>query len=137
MQVKKYEMCFGCGQANPIGLQLTFHSDGELFYSEYMPPDHFQGYPGVLHGGIAGALLDEVMVNQLYTQGKQVVTAELRIRFKKPVPMGQLLRIVSRLKLSRQHFWELEGWIENSAGQVLVEGQAKVMEMEGDAIDAE
>ncbi|KKM10685.1 hypothetical protein SY88_12700 [Clostridiales bacterium PH28_bin88] len=130
-------MCFGCGRDNPIGLKLSFHREGELFYSEYVPPDHFQGYPGVLHGGIVSTLLDEVMANHLYTQGKRVVTADLYVRYKKPVPTGKPLRIVSRLKMARKRFFELEGWIEDTDGQVLAEGRAKMMEMEGNRVESQ
>ena len=44
--------CFVCGRKNPVGLYMTFYHDGERkVFSEVTIPEHFQGYPGVVHGG--------------------------------------------------------------------------------------
>jgi len=55
-------MCFLCGRQNPIGLKLDFYEDHEAnqVRVEITVPEVFQGYPGVVHGGIVAALLDEV-----------------------------------------------------------------------------
>ncbi len=53
--------CFVCGLENPFGLQLRFYESvpGEIV-AEYTVPEQYQGYPGVVHGGIVTAMLDEV-----------------------------------------------------------------------------
>ena len=53
--------CFVCGRNNPYGLHLKFYesSPGEVIV-EYTVPEQFQGYPGVVHGGVVAAILDEV-----------------------------------------------------------------------------
>ena len=55
----RWDMCFGCGQKNPIGLKLMFKLDGKMARAEFTPRDDFQGWPGVLHGGIIAMILDE------------------------------------------------------------------------------
>ena len=53
--------CFVCGIQNPFGLQLKFYDNGiDKVWTEYIIPEYFQGYPGVAHGGVIAAMLDEV-----------------------------------------------------------------------------
>jgi len=56
------EMCFVCGRKNPVGLYMRFHDNGETeVVSEFTVPEHYQGYPGIVHGGVVAAMLDEVV----------------------------------------------------------------------------
>ncbi|MCP4428707.1 MAG: hypothetical protein GY803_29830, partial [Chloroflexi bacterium] len=56
------DYCFVCGRKNPHGLYMTFYDDGENeVVSEYTVAEAYQGYPGVVHGGIVAAMLDEVV----------------------------------------------------------------------------
>ena len=52
--------CFVCGLENPYGLHLRFFDSepGEVI-AEVTVPEQFQGYPGIVHGGIIAAMLDE------------------------------------------------------------------------------
>ena len=53
-------MCFACGLENPFGLHLHFYdnSQDEVYADFTIAPEH-QGYPGVVHGGVTAAILDE------------------------------------------------------------------------------
>ena len=54
--------CFLCGVDNPIGLKLGFYDVGDgRVATRFTPLEQHQGYPGVMHGGIACALLDETI----------------------------------------------------------------------------
>src|SRR5215213_8751067 len=54
-------MCFICGLENPVGLHLhIYETEPGVVETTYIAPEHFQGYPGVLHGGIVGAIIDEI-----------------------------------------------------------------------------
>ncbi|MBI5878411.1 MAG: PaaI family thioesterase [Chloroflexi bacterium] len=99
------QMCFICGMDNPIGLKAFFYeqSDGSVRVNFTPRPEH-QGYPGVLHGGIITALLDETLGRASMTQGREqwMMTAKLELRFLKPVPIGKPLTVIGRVeKLSR------------------------------------
>ena len=50
--------CFGCGPANPEGLQIKSHVRADTVVARFRPKAHHQAFPGVLNGGIIGALLD-------------------------------------------------------------------------------
>lgn len=52
------EMCFVCGRKNPVGLYMRFHDNGETeVVSKFTVPEHYQGYPGIVHGGVLAAML--------------------------------------------------------------------------------
>ena len=52
--------CFVCGVKNPVGLKMVFEQTGPGEVSAVITvPEHFEGYPGVVHGGITAAMLDE------------------------------------------------------------------------------
>ena len=74
--------CFGCGCNNPIGLKLKFNIDGDSLQTEFTPDKAHQGWPGLLHGGILGCLLDEAMSNIAYATGNTCLTASISIRLK-------------------------------------------------------
>jgi len=50
--------CFGCGPANPDGLHIRSFAKGEVVVAEWQPETRYEAFPGVLNGGIIGALLD-------------------------------------------------------------------------------
>ena len=88
------DFCFACGKANPIGLKLDIqpHPEGGAV-ARFTAPRVFQGYEGVLHGGITATLVDEVMVWASFFQGMPVVTGTLTVKYRKPVPVGEPLEI--------------------------------------------
>ena len=60
------KMCFICGVENPVGLHLhIYETEPGVVETKYIAPEHFQGYPGVLHGGIVAAILDDALPNHI------------------------------------------------------------------------
>jgi acyl-coenzyme A thioesterase PaaI-like protein len=91
--------CFVCGLANPFGLKLRFYTTapGEVT-TETVIPEQYQGFPGIVHGGIVAAILDEA-AGRAQMNGEQtrfMYTARLDIRYRKNVPVNQPLRLVGR-----------------------------------------
>ncbi len=88
------DFCFACGKANPIGLKLQIHPHPEGgAVAEFTAAPEYQGYEGVLHGGIVATLVDEVMVWASFFQGFPVVTGTLTVKYRKPVPVGEPLEV--------------------------------------------
>jgi acyl-coenzyme A thioesterase PaaI-like protein len=119
--------CFVCGKENPYGLKLDFFetSPGEVIV-DITVPEHYQGYPGVVHGGIVAAMLDEV-TGRVHMDGdppRFMFTARLEIRYRKNVPIGQPLHIVGRAGKSRESTAMATGQIYGPDGDLLVEAEA-------------
>jgi hypothetical protein len=115
--------CFACGLDNPGGLHIQFYTDGEVAYGEYVPLTSYQGYDGVLHGGILSTLLDEVMAKALAVQGITVVTGKLEVRFRNMAPIGEKLLIKGWVKSQRRDSYLAASEITSEGGQVLAEAQ--------------
>jgi acyl-coenzyme A thioesterase PaaI-like protein len=77
--------CVACSPTSPIGLRLSFQETPHGVRTTFECATTFEGYPGVLHGGIIATILDGAMVNALFARGYQAVTAELLVRFRVPV----------------------------------------------------
>lgn len=81
-------VCFCCSSKNPIGLKLNFWYDenNQTVETRWMPDENFQGYFGVLHGGIQATIMDEVASWCVYVlEGTAGVTHSMEIFYKKPV----------------------------------------------------
>lgn len=91
-------MCFVCGRQNPVGLKLHFHEDEEAqeVRADFHIPDEYQGYPGVVHGGIVSTILDEVSGRAVMLQAGEGLLATLRmtVRFRRPTPTESPLTAV-------------------------------------------
>ena len=101
--------CFVCGTANPQGLGVVFFDDGNEVWTELVPADHLQGWPGVLHGGIVSAVLDETIGRVAFLHDRWVQTGELTIRFLRPAPLGKTLRATGRLVRDQRRIMKMEG----------------------------
>ncbi len=106
-------MCFLCGLENPVGLHLHLYEvEPGVIETTYTAPDHFQGYPGVLHGGIVASILDEVCgrvhMGSDPSQPRFMFTAKLEVKYRKNVPINQPLKIVGKAGKSKGK--AAEGW---------------------------
>jgi acyl-coenzyme A thioesterase PaaI-like protein len=125
--------CFGCGRNNPIGLKLVFTRDGKTVRTEFTPDWTYQGWPGLLHGGILGTLLDEAMSNAAYATGRTCLTASITIRLRQPVGVGVPLVITARVTRHRKRLIETTGEICLKDGTVIAESTAKQFIAENEA----
>lgn len=91
--------CFGCGEENPAGLGLRFWETESGVEAELVPAEHYQGAQGVLHGGIQATILDETMCMVAYAKlHRPVVTGELTVRYRSPVPVREPLRVAATIR---------------------------------------
>jgi acyl-coenzyme A thioesterase PaaI-like protein len=96
-----HDLCFGCGQANLFGLQLELvRSAGGVEGRFFVKQDH-QGPPGVAHGGVIAAALDEAMALLLQGQGTAAMTGRLEVELLAPAPVGAFVTVRAELLESR------------------------------------
>ena len=119
--------CFGCGGANPRGMRLAFEQDDarQRIVGRFRLGEEYQGGSGFLHGGIIAVLLDEAMGKAARFHAEDAVTAELRIEYKRPVPVNSA--IVVEGFVARRDGRQLyhEGEIRNEAGELLARGEGR------------
>ena len=132
------KMCFICGLENPVGLKLKIYqtAPGEI-ETIYTAPEHFQGYPGVLHGGIVATILDEISGRALMGDAHKprfMYTGKLEVKYRKNVPIGMPLKIVGKALRSKGK--TAEGWagIYDEAGNLLAEATTLLIDVPQDLL---
>jgi len=92
--------CVLCGIENPWSLGLAFGPDDTGgVHAEILPDERLRGYDGMLHGGVAAALLDCAMTHCLFHRGVRAVTGDLRVRYPHPVPIGARLKLQAHVTM--------------------------------------
>jgi acyl-coenzyme A thioesterase PaaI-like protein len=126
---------------NPVGLHLHIYetAPGQV-ESAYVAPEHFQGYPGVLHGGIVAALIDEIsgraQMGSDPMDPRFMFTAKLEVRYRKNVPIGKPLKIVG--KAGRVRAKSAEAWAgiyDAETDELLAEGNTLLIDVPADQFD--
>jgi len=108
-EIAKYSGCFICGGENDNGIQARFFFDGERAVSEITADKIFEGYRGIYHGGVISALLDEVMIKAILAQDIYAVTAEITIKFIRPVKTGDRVKLTGKVTAKKGRLYLTEG----------------------------
>ncbi len=133
--------CFICGVENPTGLHLHIYEvEPGIVETEYIAPDHFQGYPGVLHGGIVAAIIDEVSgrshMGSDPANPRFMFTGKLEVKYRKNVPIGKLLKIVGKAGRSKGKITEAwSGIYDAETNELLAEGSTMNFDVPADQMD--
>jgi len=129
MKFRSDGKCFVCGENNPDGLRLNFEIDKErqTLKTTFIASPVFQGYDGVVHGGIIGTLLDEAMAKLSYELGYNTVTASLEIRFKKPAPILEPLHVYGEIAEVTKRLIRAKARVIKEDGTILAEGKSTLI----------
>ena len=130
-------MCFACGDKNPISLALKFKEIAEnKVKAEFIPGEYHQGYNGIIHGGLTATLLDEAMAHVIGFKGIKAFTAELNIRYRKAIEIGEKLEIIGKYISSKKssianvHYAQAEIFDKN--GILKAKAESKFIETDND-----
>lgn len=95
---RAHPACFVCAPQHPMGLCLRFtrEPDGSVA-APFECDGTYEGYPGMVHGGIVSSLLDGAMTNCLFAQDEIAVTADLHVRFRYPLRLGRRAWVRARM----------------------------------------
>lgn len=130
-----YKKCFFCGPATGgLGLELTYHD--KMVYCTFIAKDKFQGYDGMMHGGIVSGILDEVMWWALFMETKVVAaTTKIEVEFKRPILSGETYTAKAQVIRSFHNTYNVSGAIENLKGEVCAKGNGFFRKMRGFTIE--
>ena len=112
--------CFLCGRDNNIGLKMTWYNnpDSGQVEADVTIGEHFNGYPGIAHGGVVAAILDETAGRAVMLDGdfdNLFITLRLNIILRKPAPTDTPLKVI--------------GWlVEKGKSKELFLGEGKIFD---------
>ncbi len=106
-------------------LGLRFWPDGaNSVVASVRPRPEWQGYAGILHGGVVSTLLDAAMTHCLFHHEVEAMTASLKVRFIEPTPCAGQLDLRATLSDQRRHVYLLDAELMNH-GRVLARAEAR------------
>ncbi len=132
--------CFACGLENPHGLQMTFYEvDAEEVVAEYAVESQFEGYPGIVHGGIIASMLDEMLTRAVMIRDHHrfMVTAKMNLRFRRPVPTEEPLKLRGQVLEHRGRLATAKAELLLPDGSLAAEATATFAEMKDSIADPE
>ena len=120
-----HNACFGCGPANEQGLRIRSipvpdpggDPAGDHVTCDWTPAPHHEAFPGMLNGGIIGALLDchcnwtaawHLMRKAGASSPPCTVTADYHVKLRAPTPSDRPVHLDARV-------------VESSADRAVVE----------------
>jgi len=120
--------CFGCGPLNSEGFRLVFVPGPDGSSVEFEVPERYQSWSGMAHGGIVALLLDEAVGWAAWHAGHPGVTGRLQVSYRRPLKLGERVRIVGNVERIRRTLVYANAYIEGRAdGQRIADATATLM----------
>jgi len=125
-KIRNDQHCFCCGKDNDKGLKLKFSypSDGKA-ETHLIVPNYFTGWEKLTHGGLISMLLDETMAHACISSKLTGVTAELTVRFKKPLPVETEIFVSGEMTETKMRIAFTSGKISDASGTVYATAKAR------------
>ncbi len=125
MAEKGFYHCFGCSPDNPRGLKMEFYKDDDEIVSYFEPSWYYDGWDGIMHGGIIATLMDETgawaVMGLLKKQG---VTTKICVKYKRPVKTQTgKLEIRGRIEQIRHKIAHIKTELRDSDGKLCSEAE--------------
>lgn len=123
-----YKNCFVCGERRLGSLGVRFRFVDGTVRATFTPTEKHVGFPSIVHGGIIAALLDEAMVWAIYAAtGQFALSAEIAVRFLKPLLVGQTVEIVGYLVRRRRRVLEVASEIHDEQAIIYARAWGRFM----------
>lgn len=135
--------CYGCGRLNREGLHIRTYWDGEEGVARFTPRSSHVAVPGYVYGGLLASLLDchaigTAAAAHMAAAGRvpgadpssRFVTAELRVSYLKPTPVGHELVVRARPVDVGERKVRVTAEVV-AAGEVTVRGEVLAVRMPG------
>jgi uncharacterized protein (TIGR00369 family) len=131
------DYCFVCGRKNPKGLYMRFYDNGrDEVHANHTIPDEYQGYPGMVHGGVLASILDEVVcrVAMIEDHHHFMMSVKLEVKYRHPVPTETPLQVVGRIVRLRGRLGKAVGEVRLPDGTVAAEAAMTLADVPEDVI---
>ena len=121
--------CFVCGPKNSSGLKINFSiNEQDICIAEFTPEADHVGFQDTTHGGIIFSLLDDVMANWLFLNGKPAQTAKCDLRYKNSLHTGETVLLEGHHIKTKSRMSMMFGVMKTKEeGKVIAECHAKFM----------
>lgn len=129
LDISDDSMCFACGKDNPHGLKLEFSYQSDGVSTSLVFDRKYQGYSNVVHGGLVSTVLDEAMVTLINRMGRLAVTGELKVRFLKPVPVGERVTVTASLTERRGRIFRVSAAATLADGETAARAEATCVDV--------
>jgi len=132
-------MCLVCGLENKFGLKAFFYElENNEVVAIFKPIEEYQIYPGIMHGGIAAAIFDETIGRAMLLKYEIIwgYTAELNIRYLKPVPINvkEEIKVTGRITREEKNIFEGTGEIILKDGEIAARAYGKYIKVPRDKV---
>ncbi len=122
--------CFACGQKNLQGLSLQFSITDGKASAEFILQKIHQGYKDIVHGGIISTILDESMIKAVLAEGINALTAEITVRFRNPLMVGEMAVVEAEITKIGSRLIETAARIKKIDSTIIAEAHAKLLRHE-------
>lgn len=113
-----YKNSFFCGPTRIDGVGQTLTYEDGLVRCDLFVDRRFEGYAGVVHGGVVTGILDTMMwFSILLETGKVCMTRNINMDFHKPVLCNTRYKATSRFERIEEKDVFASAWIEDDAGE--------------------
>lgn len=132
--------CFVCGEDNPAGLKITFVGNGEgKVQARIRFSEQFQGYPGIVHGGVIAAVLDEAAGRATMKSKRpefSLVTGKLSVRYRKPVKVDEWVTVEGTYENCSGRVHTCRGKLISESGEILADADVVLVEPAKELVEA-
>ncbi len=126
MRTDHYPFCWGCAYGVD-GLGFDWTLEGSQLTATHVFAERYQGAPGMVHGGLVAALLDEACGQVARTAVSPAVTSRLEIRYLAPVPVEEELRVGAELIGAEGRTAVAEATVQDGSGMLLAHARGEVV----------
>lgn len=120
-------VCFVCGETGP-GLHLKFEGDASGVWATTAVFAPYQGFEGIVHGGILAGMVDDAMWHVIHQQDDAFpVTAELTVRYHLPAKIGETLTLRGEIVSYRRRLMVARATIHNAQEALVVSAEGRFM----------
>lgn len=129
--IKSHQHCIACSERHLIpSLALNFDwLDKDCIHSRFFVESEYQGYEGILHGGVASTLLDAVMTHHLLERNIMAVTGSLKLRFHQSVLVNQWVELFASEVSFRHGVHQMRSTLQLANQKIAIEATAHFMPM--------